>query len=80
MITAIGPDNSFDPGPDGQLARKLTAIDEKASLRIGAPTFEKKLKMSQIGGSDVMDDSCPSGIGICQSREVVTSAAKERSS
>lgn len=29
-------------------------------------------------GSDVMDDSRPSGFGICQSGEVVTSTAKER--
>jgi DNA-binding IclR family transcriptional regulator len=42
VITAIGPDNSFDPAPDGQLARQLTAFGERASLRIGAPAFGKK--------------------------------------
>ena len=35
---------------------------------------------ADLQGSDVMDDSRPSGFGICQSGEVVTSTAKERSS
>ncbi|WP_154678218.1 Tn3 family transposase [Paraburkholderia nodosa] len=36
--------------------------------------------VTAFNGSDVMDDSRPSGLGICQSGEVVTSTAKERSS
>ena len=42
--------------------------------------FIEKLRDVVGLGSDVMDDSRPSGFGICQSGEVVTSTAKERSS
>lgn len=36
-VTLIGTDNSFDPSPDGPLARKLSAFAKDASARLGAP-------------------------------------------
>jgi DNA-binding IclR family transcriptional regulator len=39
VITAIGPDNSFDPSPDGELAQQLRRFGVTASQRLGAPMF-----------------------------------------
>jgi DNA-binding IclR family transcriptional regulator len=36
-VTLIGTDNSFDPSPDGPLARKLSAFAKDASAKLGAP-------------------------------------------
>lgn len=37
VITAIGPDNGFDPSPEGELARQLKQFGRTASRRLGAP-------------------------------------------
>jgi hypothetical protein len=67
-----------------QLVKTVVFLD-RATLSVDLPNFPFPPRWLEYSpttpeGSDVMDDSRPSGFGICQSGEVVTSTAKERSS